>query len=868
MLPPDFIIHNRYRIIYAADERPGSKVYRGREDQTGRLVLIAALPYEDDTAREDLELLGRQVTAVRHEGLLPIMDQFSEQGTFYLVCHDPGGQDLERVLRARGAPLVEADTLNQARQLLDTIALLHSQHPPIYLGDPSPADLWIGEDGTWRLAPFALIRRIGHAPSPYRAPELVAADAEPTSASDLYALNALLYQAITGWAPPSPEQQQAGTPLNGPRVLNPALSTLAEQVLLRGLQLRAENRYQAAREMSLALETVQMMDGRSLGAGPNVVPTAAPAPRQGPPALPAAPIEPGVLPPAAPVGAYSVAPPAATLPPGPPPYQLEGVPVPGPKRRFSTGCMIALAVALTLLAVGICIGLALVIPGSPLSAWLAARGNAPFATDTPLTAAPAGQAPTAAVEQTAEATAITPASGEPTAAATASIVELGPNAITLQTAGQITQTDEITGVISGPVAYAPDGKTLAIGISNAVNLRDAETLDDLGRLEGHTGHISVIVWSPDNKLLASGAVDDPIIRLWDPATGDLVHQLTGHSGWIRSMAFSPDGSLLASGSNDQTIRLWDPASGTERQTLKGHSAMIGGVVFSPDSTSLASGSRDGTVRLWDVATGRERSGFTFQTELNPAPLDPANPRFWTTGVAFSPDGKTLAVGATDGLIYLLDAATGRELRQLQGHTGWVVIRGVVFSPDGKTLATASLDGTIRLWDPATGIETGTLRGHRLQILSISFSPDGERLASTSDEEGQMLIWDVAQQQVGNSLRIGQGLVTALAFSVDGGVLGMIGYNGTLRLYEIELAALTLAHRLGAGLTSAAVPAQQPDRGDHRPGHNRDDRAGQLGRHDAGWARRAAAQYRHEPRRHTDRRWQRYRRDRRVGRRDR
>ena len=181
---------------------------------------------------------------------------------------------------------------------------------------------------------------------------------------------------------------------------------------------------------------------------------------------------------------------------------------------------------------------------------------------------------------------------------------MGARAITLANAAQITQTREITGVVLGPVAYSPDGKTLAVGISNLIDLRDAETLaevEPMRRLAGHTGQVFVLGWSPDSKLLASGAMDDPVIRLWNASDGRLVRQIEGHTDSIRAVAFSPDGKLLATGSLDRTVRLWDVASGNNLWTVSEHTDFISAIVFTPDGKTLASSSRDGTVRLWDVA---------------------------------------------------------------------------------------------------------------------------------------------------------------------------------------------------------------------------------------------------------------------------
>ncbi|KAH9204386.1 hypothetical protein DL95DRAFT_471533, partial [Leptodontidium sp. 2 PMI_412] len=79
--------------------------------------------------------------------------------------------------------------------------------------------------------------------------------------------------------------------------------------------------------------------------------------------------------------------------------------------------------------------------------------------------------------------------------------------------------------------------------------------------------------------------------------------LEGHSGWVSSVAFSPDGTQVASGSDDHTMWLWDVATGAPLQTLDGHSDKVSSVTFSPDGTQVVSGSDDRTVRLWDVAIG-------------------------------------------------------------------------------------------------------------------------------------------------------------------------------------------------------------------------------------------------------------------------
>ncbi len=245
------------------------------------------------------------------------------------------------------------------------------------------------------------------------------------------------------------------------------------------------------------------------------------------------------------------------------------------------------------------------------------------------------------------------------------------------------------------------------------------------------------------------------------------NRLIDHSRDVSAVAYSPDGKYIGTGSYDTTIKLWD-INGKKLHTFIGHKDVVTGVAFSNDSKYIASASIDRTVKIWDLETKAVKS-FDFSEGIN--------------SVAFSPDGKTLAI--TSGKeVFLIAFSNGEKLQTFKGHGDEVV--SAVFAADGKQLATASNDKTIKIWDITAnfdGKERQTLRGHSGEVTSVAFSRDGKQLASAS-ADNTVKLWNMEGKEL-STLKGHGDKVTAIAYAPDDQSLASASIDKTVKLWSIE-----------------------------------------------------------------------------------
>ena len=293
------------------------------------------------------------------------------------------------------------------------------------------------------------------------------------------------------------------------------------------------------------------------------------------------------------------------------------------------------------------------------------------------------------------------------------------------------------------MAFSCDGSTVASGgVDGAIQLFNIPT----GKHErtcgpGEGWRVMSIAFAPDGITLAigTGMVGMGRILLWDMYSDRHMITLEGHTDYVTCLAFSPQGFQLLSGSSDRTIRLWDAKPDQILQYPEEHRWKfdeIDKVAFSPDGSTIAGhGSLFEKIELWDAHTGEHRHTLKHIAMVY--------------SIAFSPDGRTIAIGGGYGIagaledvntIHLWHTATGEQTLRFTGHTDTVT--SITFSPDGETVASGSSDGTIRLWDAISGAHMQTLTGHTSNVTSVTFNPVGDTLASGS-HDGTILLWDVS-----------------------------------------------------------------------------------------------------------------------------
>jgi WD40 repeat protein len=311
-------------------------------------------------------------------------------------------------------------------------------------------------------------------------------------------------------------------------------------------------------------------------------------------------------------------------------------------------------------------------------------------------------------------------------------------------------------------------------------------------LEGHTGRVSAITFSPDGKMLASASMDGTAI-LWDVSSGKAIRKLIGHSSYVLALDFSRDGKTLVTGGGDPgwvrtdispagvkttqkeasgEYKLWKIPSGQEFKSGSFEGCTLVRLGSLDDGVFVAAGS-DGSVRRIDSTTG-EKAGRI------------KRPLWSDQGqIGFSINGNTIYTTEHRGVLRILDKARSKEWACQHGSQ----ITSLAASSDGCLVASAT--NKVKLWNVATGQEVAAFAGFNGYVFSLSFSPDGKILATGGEVHGlgrslggEIKLWDISSKRELWSVTSHKDLVSCLAFSPDGRILASGSDDNTVKLWRL------------------------------------------------------------------------------------
>lgn len=335
--------------------------------------------------------------------------------------------------------------------------------------------------------------------------------------------------------------------------------------------------------------------------------------------------------------------------------------------------------------------------------------------------------------------------------------------------GKLLDTWQAGNILVGST-FSADGGRLFVWSKFDIDVRSWQVQDGRAAVPPISDqNLDALAFSPDGKLLAKALATD------SATAGDILIQSTSDVRRVRKLQvsnqpdvgllqFSPDSSQLSAYFNDGKVRVWRVADGTLLQTFEAAHPFA---AFSPDSRTLALPTLDG-LGFYDLASGKMVGHLgNFISRPDHAVLSPQGERaaallngglaVWQLpdgemklplpateafSLAWSPDGRQLALGGADGKVRLVQADDGSLLRTLPGHT--VGVQSVAFSPDGNLLASSSME-SIKVWQVSDGMLVRDFQVTGGWVNSLRFSPAGTLLAASSANSG-IKVWQLSDGQ--------------------------------------------------------------------------------------------------------------------------
>ncbi|MFC2129864.1 choice-of-anchor D domain-containing protein [Bacteroidota bacterium] len=244
----------------------------------------------------------------------------------------------------------------------------------------------------------------------------------------------------------------------------------------------------------------------------------------------------------------------------------------------------------------------------------------------------------------------------------------------------------------------------------------------------HLNNILKVKWNNDGTQFYSAAADNNIYNI-NAVTNSIIKSLNGHTGQLVSISWSPNiPSNVATAGIDRKIHIWDIRKGKVLMTFRNNLPNITCMSYNKQGSRIAAGFSDGTINIYNTVTGgliHTLSGADGHTQQ-------------INSLDWSPDGIYLTSGGGDSLIKIWETSASSLKTNLTGHKGSVL--SVDWSPDGKYIASGSEDKTANIWNANTWKIEKTLYDFEYSIISINWNSDGDSLVAGSSD-GTIIIYN-------------------------------------------------------------------------------------------------------------------------------